>query len=37
VLAGESEIEQQVFTLKNMKTGEQRSLDLTALKNALKS
>lgn len=37
VLAGESEMEQQVFTLKNMKTGEQRSLDLTALKNALKS
>ena len=37
VLAGESEMEQKVFTLKNMKTGEQRSLDLEALKNALKN
>jgi len=37
VLAGESEMEQKVFTLKNMKTGEQQSLDLAALKNALKN
>ncbi len=35
ILAGESEMGQQVFTLKNMKTGEQRSLDLEGLKSAL--
>ena len=36
ILAGESEMQQNVFTLKNMKSGEQRSLDFEALKNALK-
>lgn len=35
ILAGESEMQQQVFTLKNMETGEQQSLDFEALKNLL--
>src|SRR5690554_3526358 len=35
ILAGESEMAQQLFTLKNMETGEQQSLDLRGLKNAL--
>lgn len=35
ILAGESEMAQQLFTLKNMETGEQKSLDLKGLKNAL--
>lgn len=35
ILAGDSEIQKQVFTLKNMKTGEQQSLDFEGLKIAL--
>lgn len=35
ILAGESEMQQQVFTLKNMKTGEQQSLNFEALKSSL--
>src|SRR5690554_4604764 len=37
ILAGESEMAQQLFTLKNMKTGEQQPLDLEGLKNVLKN
>ncbi len=35
ILAGESEMQQEVYTLKNMKTGEQQSLDFKSLKTTL--
>ncbi len=35
ILAGESEMKQQVYTLKNMKTGEQQSVDLKSLESLL--
>ena len=37
VLAGEEEMNQQKFTLKHMKSGEQSSLDMEALKTKLKA